>query len=153
MKRRRMGMALCLTTLTLGGCTVPTSSPTSTSTPMETAEWPENSNERYMDLARRYNGDAQWGMGRVIHDIETCYAVQGGALVNQRALRDWLVLDGEGVLDNARRQRFYGVTLAFFSLNARSRRWVTYAPRAGLTDPIQAYRYIKYSSAMATKFR
>ena len=153
MKRRRIGMVLCLATLTLGGCTLPTSSLSPAFPPMETGDWPENSNERYADLARYYNGDAQWGMERVIHDIDSCYASQGGAFVNQRALRDCLVLDGVGVIDNARRQRFYGVTLAYFSLDARSRRWARYAPRAGLTDPIQAYHYIKYSSAMAHKFQ
>ncbi len=105
---------------------------------------------RYGELVTRYNGDVQWGMGRGIQDIEGCYARVSGPVVSPRAVRDCLILDGIGMLDERRRHKFYGETLTFYSLDARTARWARYMNRAGFTSAEQEYFYIKHGATVAS---
>ncbi|MGI4796153.1 MAG: hypothetical protein ACRYG8_19270 [Janthinobacterium lividum] len=129
--RRLIGLAM---PLIVTGCVLaPTSQPVTA----------QSEDARYARLAQRYDTDKQQGgMSAVIGDVIQCYQAATYPAVAIMPLRDCLILDSEGAREDRVASKAFGMTLPFYSHQAKVQRWGHYGPLAGFTDPRVLAQYI-----------
>lgn len=107
----------------------------------------------YLKLAQRYDADRASGMAGVISDVQQCYAQAGGVIVLEDELRDCLLLDGTGAREDRQAFRAFGVSLPFYSRQAKAQRWGHYGQKAGFPTVQLLLAFITNGSQQVNAFR
>lgn len=114
----------------------------------------QSEDARYAQLAQRYDFDRQQGgMAAVVGDVAQCYRTATYPTVAVMALRDCLILDGEGARQDKAASKAFGMTLPFYTQQAKVQRWGHYGPLAGFSDPHALVQYITDGSYEIEAYR